>query len=113
MMNKEQNMTDRFLTANFSYYGGYLTYNGKFVARFKYGKKDKPGFVKFLKNNFNVTEYMDRLSAGEAPAKILESKGYISKTITDIITRYGFEPTQAGFEQYVKMTRHQPEKKVA
>jgi hypothetical protein len=113
MMKTGQNMTDRFLSANFSYYGGYLTYNGKFVARFKYGKKDKPGFVKFLKNNFSVTEYSDRLSAGETPVKILESKGYISKTIVDIITQYGFEPTQAGFEKYVTMTRHQPEKKVA
>jgi hypothetical protein len=112
MMNKEQNMTDRFLSANFSYHGGYLTYNGKFVARFKYGKKDKPWFVKFLKANFTVTEYMDRLAAGEAPAKILESKGYISKTITDMITSHGFEPTWAGFDKYLEMVRRY-EKKVA
>jgi hypothetical protein len=80
-----------FIKENFSYHGGFLHYyrdglfireNGaeKFVARFKYCKRDKPGFQSFLIKNFTQEEYFSRLEAGETPQGILESKGYVSAT---------------------------------
>jgi hypothetical protein len=78
----------------FSFHGGYLCYhadakvvNGhpindiatsRFVARFKYGRGSKARFLTFLIKNFTVEEYFARLEdGGEAPALILESKGYV------------------------------------
>lgn len=88
--------------------GDYLQYfvddksTSKFIARFKYGKKDLAGFKSFLIKNFTVEEYLERLSNGEGPVKILESKGYVSKTVADIITRYGFPATREGFDAYIQ-----------
>lgn len=65
--------------------GGYLTYgqrftpSEKFVARFKYTKRDRRGFQKFLVNNFTPTEYFRRRMT-EAPVVILKSAGYVSAT---------------------------------
>lgn len=93
-----------FNRKDFSYHGGYLMYEGdcgrftkyyaepchatrlgtaksEFVARFKYCKKDKPGFLTFLINNFTVEEYFAALEAGYSPAPILEARGYVSATM--------------------------------
>ena len=60
----------------FDFNGGYLTYNGKFVARFKYNRKLKGRFVTFLKNNFSMSEYFTMLEDGLTPVAILETKGF-------------------------------------
>ena len=65
-----------FTLEEFDFYGGYLTYKGKFVARFKYNRKLKGGFVTFLKNNFNTDEYFLALNGGMSPMEILETKGF-------------------------------------
>lgn len=70
-----------------NYGGGYLTYGvrysrkEKFVARFKHCPRDRAGFQSFLVKNFTPDEYFARLDAGETPAGILESKGYVSATV--------------------------------
>jgi hypothetical protein len=47
-----------------------------FIARFKYGKGRKAGFMKFLMKNFTVEEYLALLESGMAPITALETKGY-------------------------------------
>lgn len=69
-----------FNKANFSYHGGYLTYEGKFVARFKHVPANKPGFLKFLIANFTTEEYFaarEKNDNSGAPVCILEAKGYV------------------------------------
>lgn len=67
----------------FNYHAGYLSYgvnligHTKFVARFKYNKRDRLGFQKFLVNNFTPLEYFTRLMT-QAPLDILKSAGYVS-----------------------------------
>jgi hypothetical protein len=47
-----------------------------FIARFKYSKKSRGKFTKFLMKNFTVEEYLDLLDSGMAPITALETKGY-------------------------------------
>lgn len=100
----------KFNRDQFEYSGGYLTYKmepthyasrGRFVARFKRTGRDKPGFVSFLIKNFTVEEYFDRYEAGEAPATILESKGYVSATIKRMLKDRGYPMTVEGFRQMI------------
>lgn len=71
-------METKFVTANFNYSGGYLTYvhNGKshFIARFKYrGPFTKSIFVKQLVKRFSVESYLKLLEVDHiAPLVILE-----------------------------------------
>ena len=90
-----------FQKDNFAYSGGYLTYDNKFIARFKYSSRDKAGFISFLVKNFSVEEYFAEYAANVAPALILEKKGYISATVKQVLKRTGYEPTLAGKNQYV------------
>lgn len=92
---------DKFNKELFSYHGGYLTYAGKFVARFKYSARDKAGFVSFLTKNFTPYDYFKQIAEGATPVGLLESKGYISKTIKDVLTRNGYEATPEGREAYL------------
>lgn len=65
-----------------------------FVARFKYNKSDRASFTKFLIANFTCEEYfghMEKTNMG--PEEILETKGYVSKTTADILSRNGYLPT--------------------
>ena len=62
----------------------YVTYNGRFVARFKYNKRERAPFVTFLAKNFTTDEYFDRLSAGETPLAILLSKGYKTRRMLEL-----------------------------
>jgi hypothetical protein len=55
----------------------YVTYEGKFVARFKHVRSNKSGFISFLVKNFSVEEYFAAMERGNAPATILETKGYV------------------------------------
>ena len=70
----------KFIKSEFNYHGGYLTYQGKFVARFKHVPSNRPGFVSFLCSNFTVEEYFAAL-ANSTPVEVAEAKGYIKKWI--------------------------------
>lgn len=80
----------QFYRNHFNYHGGYLTYgaNRRFVARFKHGGKDKPGFLSFLIKNFTVEEYFAALEAGTPPVKVLETKGYVPATVRKLLQAY-------------------------
>lgn len=92
----------KFVKENFSNSGGYVTYNGKFVARFKYAKSGAGSFITFLIKNFTVEEYFDRMAAGEAPLKIVEDKGYLLPHIKTWLKRDGYEVSKAGFDKYIQ-----------
>lgn len=92
----------KFVKENFCNSGGYVTYNGKFVARFKYAKSGAGSFITFLIKNFTVEEYFDRMAAGEAPLKIVEDKGYLLPHIKTWLKRDGYEVSKAGFDKYIQ-----------
>ena len=101
----EQTMT-QFKKEEFTWDGEYLMYRGAwegakmmmdvdpdahpswagklkpaFVARFKYNKRDKASFLKFLIANFTCEEYFNYMEKYKqelvGPAEVLASKGYI------------------------------------
>lgn len=80
----------------------YVTYNNKFVARFKYSKSGKGAFLTFLTKNFTINEYFARLEGGEAPLIILQSKGYLQPHIKKMLKEQGYPVTVAGFAQLVQ-----------
>ena len=89
--------TKTFIKENFSYSGGYLTYDDgvdrHFIARFKYvPKSSATKFMNFLIKNFTCEEYLERANK-EAPLKILESKGYCSPEMARLAKRWGYAPT--------------------
>ena len=89
--------TNTFIKENFSYSGGYLTYDDgvdrHFIARFKYvPKSSATKFMNFLIKNFTCEEYLERADK-EAPLKILESKGYCSPEMARLAKRWGYAPT--------------------
>jgi hypothetical protein len=89
----------KFIKSEFSG-SEYVNYGGKFVARFKRG--GKATFLTFLAKNFTVEEYFGRLEAGEAPLKILESKGYLLPHIKKLLKEVGYEVSVVGFKQYIE-----------
>ena len=88
MKNNTNEVINGWNMSLFNYHRGFLSYGQfftteeKFVARFKYAgvSRDRPGFQKFLVQNFTPTEYFARHDAGETPLDILQSKGYVSAT---------------------------------
>lgn len=84
----------KFVNKNFKYDGMYLKYDGKFVARFKYG--GMVAFKKFLRENFTVEEYFDLLEDGMAPLNVLETKGYVSPNVARILKMRGYPMTLEG-----------------
>lgn len=64
----------KFDKSKFTYYSGYLMYDGQFVARFKYsGPFTKAVFLKQLLKNHTVEEYFHKHQVqGIAPLTILE-----------------------------------------
>jgi hypothetical protein len=65
----------QFSKADFDYHGGYLTYKGAFIARFKYrGPITKAKFLKELIKNHTVESYTNAYSFGYAPLAILKDK---------------------------------------
>ena len=97
-----------FLKEKFHYDGTYLVYgtgmystDRRFVARFKYDKRDKASFVKFLIANFTVEEYFTRLRLNnEAPATVLESKGWISGSAKKLLKLWDLPATADGRRRY-------------
>ena len=89
--------TKTFIKENFSYSGGYLTYDDgvdrHFIARFKYvPKSSATKFMNFLIKNFTCEEYLERADQ-EALLEILESKGYCSPEMARLAKRWGYAPT--------------------
>lgn len=64
----------KFEKSKFSYHGGYLMYDNRFVARFKHkGPFTKAVFLKQLIKNHTVNEYFHKLEIDHvAPLRILE-----------------------------------------
>lgn len=86
----------------FHYSGGYLTYNAKFVARFKYLRKSMGDFKKFLVANFSPDEYFGLLENGELPLPILQTKGYVQPHIREELERQGYAVNLEGFRQMMR-----------
>lgn len=62
----------KFVKANFKQSGEYVSYDGKFVVRFKHrGPFTKIKFLKELIANHTVEGYFAELEAGKAPLAIL------------------------------------------
>ena len=89
----------KFVNKNFKYDGMYLKYDGKFVARFKYG--GMVAFKKFLRENFTVEEYFGLLDSGMAPLKVLETKGYVSPNVARILKMRGYPMTLEGMNKMI------------
>lgn len=96
---REKAMT-KFIKSEFSK-GVYVTYQNKFVAKFKYNRSERGSFLSFLCKNFTVEEYFSRLDAGESPLAILESRGYVLPHIKKRLLESGYAPTQDGFKLYI------------
>ncbi len=90
----------KFIKSEFHYHGGFLTYNQKVVARFKYTPRDKGPFVTFLVKNFTVEEYF-KLCETLPPSKVLATKGYISSTVKSMLKERGYPQTQDGLDKYL------------
>jgi hypothetical protein len=88
----------KFDNKRFTYDGMYLKYDGKFVARFKYG--GMVSFKKFLRENFTVEEYFANLTCN-SPLGVLASKGYVPPKTAMILKRRGYPMTQEGLKQMV------------
>ena len=90
----------KFVNKNFKYDGMYLKYDGKFVARFKYG--GMVAFKKFLRDNFTVEEYFGLLEDGMAPLKVLETKGYVNPNVAKILKMRGYPMTLEGMNKMIE-----------
>jgi len=101
MINEGVSDMTKFVVSRFVKSGDHVMYDGKFVARFKYRAGDRSYFLKFLRQNFTVEEYFSMLNSGMAPAKVLETKGYVSKTVQKILLRNGYTPDNAGLDAYI------------
>ncbi len=86
-----------------------------FIARCKYGR-GKSSFVTFLKKNFTPGEYLARLTSGEKPLPILQSKGYIQPHIRKMLKEQNLPITKEGFatliDMQVKGTQWQNKKQI-
>ena len=92
----------KFMKEQFQDDGMYVSYNGKFVARFKYARSGKGSFITFLIKNYTVEEYFAELDKGKAPLQIVESKNYLLPHIKKWLKAASYPLTQAGFKQYVR-----------
>tara|TARA_R100000388_G_C7242548_1_gene162582 strand:+ start:1738 stop:2085 length:348 start_codon:yes stop_codon:yes gene_type:complete len=105
----------KFVNKDFHYNGMYLYYgkgkDRRFVARFKNG--GMVAFKKFLRENFTVEEYFELrgcqdslysgyFKGGMAPLKVLETKGYVSPTVSRILKKRGYPQTIQGRDQMIK-----------
>lgn len=86
----------------FHYSGGYLTYNSRFVARFKYLRNGMGDFKKFLIANFTPEEYFSLLENGEQPLTILQTKGYVQPHIRKELESQGYPVNLEGFRQMIR-----------
>ncbi len=77
----------------------YVTYEGKFIGRFKHANATACAkhFVKFLVANFTVEEFFagleqkhERVNRTLAPAEVLETKGFIDYNTRRSMKRGGY-----------------------
>lgn len=80
--------------------GMWVYYDSKFVGRFKYQKSAIGSFIKFLRANFTVEEYFDRIEAGENPLTIVSEKGFLLPSMKKFLRDRGYDDTKEGYEQY-------------
>ena len=92
---------EKFNAEKFVFDGMYLTYDGKFVARFKNNSRDRTQFQKFLMANFSTDEYFGLLVNRVTPLGALETKGYVSPNVKKLLKEAGYPQTQAGKQQYL------------
>lgn len=71
------------------------------IARFKYARSTRTPFVNFLIKNFSVEEFFARVTAGESPLAIVETKGFIQPHIKKALKEMGYEVSVAGREKYI------------
>jgi|TARA_B110001454_G_scaffold143130_1_gene132888 hypothetical protein len=90
-----------FKKEGFDYFGGYLTYEGKFVARFKYVTY-QGAFKNCLIKNFTPEEYFTRYENGESPLAILESKGFMTPMAKKACKKIGLPATLANYKIAIK-----------
>ena len=91
----------KFKNVDFTYNGMYLKYDGRFVARFKYG--GMVAFKKFLRENFTVEEYFDLLENQDLPPlKVLETKGYVSPVVARRLKEKGYPVNQHGYKKLIQ-----------
>lgn len=88
----------KFIKSEFST-GEYVTYGGRFVARFKRGGRGD--FLNFLVKNFTVEEYFSELDRGDSPLTILQSRGYVTPQVRKLLISKGFSATVEGKRQYL------------
>ena len=72
----EKEIAMPFIKKNFTRHNGYVSYDNKFVARFKTQRKRITPFIKFLVSSVSPEDYFARLDAGETPVGIVKSMGY-------------------------------------
>lgn len=92
---------NEFIKEQFNFDGMYLTYNGEFVARFKYQPAEHKRFIKFIMEHFTVSGYFGKIKEGYAPLSILEERGYVSNTVRKILKVAGYPQTTEGKRQYI------------
>ena len=89
----------------------------KFVARFKWQKRNLGPFCTFLRKNFTVEEYFARIDAGENPSEILETKGYVPSHIKAQLRKSGYPTTAAGYKDWwayqIKLADENQAKRIA
>jgi hypothetical protein len=83
----------------------YISYERRFVAKFKYKPRNAPGFVSFLIKNFTVEEFFGRVDAGESIDLIAESKGYLQPHIRKLLVEAGLPVTPAGRDEYLRLEK--------
>jgi hypothetical protein len=90
-----------FVKEKFNLFGGYLTYEGKFIARFKYAKGSAGTFQTFLIKNFTQEEYFEARKT-MSPLPILQAKGYIQPHIKKWLKEAGLPVTREGYETFLQ-----------
>jgi|TARA_R110000803_G_scaffold99316_1_gene167352 hypothetical protein len=90
----------KFNNDNFRYNNTILTYQNRFVARFRNG--GVVAFKQFLRENFEVEVYFNLLEGYKvAPIRILETKGYVSPIVCKQLRKAGYPTTQEGLQAYI------------
>lgn len=90
----------KFKKENFTNFGGYVAYEGKFVARFKHARDGAASFITFLIKNFDTEEYFSKLETG-TPLMIAQEKGYLLPHIKRWLKEGGYPVTVEGFHQMI------------
>ena len=95
-------MSTKFDNKKFTTGNMYLHYGDdrRFVARFKNG--GKVAFKRFLRNTVTVEEYFALQDSGLAPLKVLETKGYVSPNVCNVLKLAGYPLTLAGRKPYIE-----------